>query len=261
MSKVIGIIELTPKPGFPKLTGKEGDETLTMKYTCAEDELSTLPDYTDSFSDTRYPYFTSLTGHLLDVKDITRDNTGEFYHVELQFKDPQGGSGGSVPSGPIKEEWNCKTQDYDVPIEQHEDYLVNWNHRLIGSETATEAPSWWYTSKTSEISKDDAKKYAWIKPGDKVPDGWHEIFDVQQKGVESFRSGVTTVNCVKRCTDRNKLIADANKDYMRQTPKETFGKTGSWLRGGSSFDKEGRYWVMTVSYLNFKQINLVVYPH
>jgi hypothetical protein len=30
----------------------------------------------------------------------------------------------------------------------------------------------------------------------------------------------------------------------------TFGKEGEWLRGGSKLKKEGRYWVLTVSWLN-----------
>ena len=39
----------------------------------------------------------------------------------------------------------------------------------------------------------------------------------------------------------------------------TFGKSGEWLRGGSKLKKEGRYWVLTVSYINSKVIDRDIY--
>lgn len=252
MAKVVGTIELTPQPGFPTLKGKDGDETIVMKYTCAEDELSTLPDYGDSFTDSRYPYFVSLTGHLLETKEIIRDKSGEFYDITLNYKDPQGGSG-NVPSGPVMEDWDYETQDYDVPIEQHANYLACWNHRFIVKSGQSPDPALWSTATNTELEEADAKKIAWIKPGDKVPEGWYEWVAAQKPGVESFRSGITTVNYVKRCTNLKKLLASAQDDYKIKTPKFTFDKGGEWLRGGSRFKKEGRLWVYTTSFLNAEE--------
>ncbi len=245
----VGIIELTPQPGFPTLKGKEGDETLKMKYTCAESELSALPDYGDSFTDTRYPFFCSLTRHLLEVKDISRDESGEFYWVELEFKNPEGG-GADVPSGPIKEEWEKDGQDYDVPIEQHPDYLIKWNHKIICKKGVNVAYSGWGTAIGTKIPAPDNESYAWIKPGDAIKDGWEIFADEIKKGVESFRSGITTVTLVQRCTDLKKLIISGKNEYKRQTPANTFDKEGEWLRGGSKLKKEGRFWVMTTSWIN-----------
>ena len=258
MAKVVGIIELTSKPGFPILKGKDGDETLTMKYTCAESDLPVLPDYGDSFSDTRYPYFAAMTGHILDVKDISRDNSGEFYHVELQFKDPQGG-GGNAPSGPVMEEWDYDSQDYDVPVENHPNYRTKWNHKIIAIKGTTIAYSGWADATDTKISSPDSDKYKWQKPDETVPPGWDVWCAETEKGVESYRSGHTTVNWMKRCTDLKKLIASAQKDRTIVTPEKTFGRDGEWLRGSSKLKKEGRYWVMTVPFLNFEYINRKLY--
>jgi hypothetical protein len=252
MAKIVGTIELTPQPGFPTLKGKDGDETIVMKYTCAEDELATLPDYGASFTDSRYPFFGSLTGHLLETKEIVRDKSGEFYDITLNYKDPQGGSG-NVPSGPVAEEWDYETQDYDVPIEQHSAYRTKWNHKIaVIKGTSVAYPRWSDdTGKApNEMSQEDSKKYAWLKPDDKIPDGWEFWTGATKPGLESFRSGITTVNWVKRCTNLNKLIALATDDYKIKTPKHTFGRSGKWLRGGSRFKKEGRVWVYTTRYLN-----------
>ena len=68
--------------------------------------------------------------------------------------------------------------------------------------------------------------------------------------MESFRRGITTVQWIKRCGNKRKLEKSAQQDYTIQTPKETFGKTGNWLRGGSKIRKNGKKWELTVSFLN-----------
>jgi hypothetical protein len=254
MAKVVGTIQLTAQPGFPQLTGADGDETITMKYRCSDADLASLPDYGDMFSDSNYPYFTTFTGNIVETRNIARDKSGEFYDVTLTYKRAEG-SGGTTPSGPVIEEWDYETQDFDVPIEQHPNYLACWNYRFICIQGELEDVNLWSTAENTELDEDQSKKYAWIKPGDKVPEGWYEVHEVYKPGVESYRTGVTTVNCMKRCTDLKKLIASAANDYKIQTPYSgnkpmTFGKEGEWLRGGSKLKKEGRYWVLTVSWLN-----------
>lgn len=252
MAKVVGTIQLTPQPGFPKLTGSDGDETITMKYRCTEEELPALPQYGDTYD------FAGVTGNTLETRNIERHSSGEFYDVVLTYKAPPSEMK-SVPSGPVMEEWDYETQDYDVPIEQHENYLTCWNHRFIVIKGEVENIELWSTATNTELDEDQSAKYAWIKPGDKVPSGWYEQHAEYKPGVESYRAGITTVNCVKRCTDVKKLIADAIKDYTIQTPAKTYGRTGEWLRGGSKIKKEGRYHVLTVSYLNIQEIDRDIY--
>lgn len=249
---------MTGQPGYPQLSGSEGDETITMKYRCTEAELSALPDYGDTFADTNHPYFMTFTGNLLDTKSIIRDKTGEFYDVTLTYK-PLSSEMKSVPSGPVMEEWDYETQDYDVPIEQHANYLACWNHRFVVKKGEVEDIELWSTAENTELDDEQSAKYAWIKPGDKIPEGWYEQHAVYKPGVESFRSGLTTVNLVKRCTDLKKLIASAANDFKIQTPAKTFGKAGQWLRGGSKLKKEGRYWVLTVSWLNRDEWDTQIY--
>ena len=174
MAKVVGTIQLTAQPGFPQLSGADGDETITMKYRCSDADLASLPDYGDTFSDSNHPYFTTFTGNILETKNITRDKSGEFYDVTLTYKRSEG-SPGAVPSGPVMEEWDYDTQDKDVPIEQHPNYLTKWNHVIIARTGTNVAYSGWNTDTGKDpnvMSKENVKIYRWIKPDDPVPNGW-----------------------------------------------------------------------------------------
>jgi hypothetical protein len=257
MAKVIGIIEMRPRPGFPTLKGSDGDEVLAMQYTCSEDELTAIPEYGDNFTDSRYPFFTALTSHVLDKRNITRDKSGELYTLELEYRSPAGDA--NSPSGPVMEEWDYETQDYDVPIEQHPNYRTCWNYRFIVIKGETPDPELHSAATDTELTEGEAEKYAWIRLGDKVPVGWYEWGSPQKKAVESYRAGITTVNRIWRCSNLKKLTVDINKDYTISAPDKTFGKTGEWLRGGSKIKKEGRMWVLTVSYLNIKEIDRDIY--
>jgi len=154
------------------------------------------------------------------------------------------------------------TQDYDVPLAQHKNYKYFWNHKLIGKllkDKSPITPSWYNEKTTGEITGPDAMKYKWIKPNDKVPDGWCVLTNEGKPGVESFRSGITTVQMIKRSGNKRNLEKSAASDYTMETPKETFGKTGSWLRGGSKIRKSGKRWELTVSYLNSKYYDKDLY--
>ena len=54
-------------------------------------------------------------------------------------------------------------------------------------------------------------------------------------------------------------MRSAEKDYTIQEPPDAFGRTGQWLRGGSSIRKTGRYWELSVSYLNSKEWDKEMY--
>ena len=109
------------------------------------------------------------------------------------------------------------------------------------------------------MDKNSAGVYKWLQPGDKCPEGFVVIARETKPGVESFRRGITTVQWVRRCGCKRKLEKSAALDYTIQMPKETFGKSGLWLRGGSKIRRNGRKWELTVSFLNSMDYDVDLY--
>lgn len=256
-AKLIGDPEWVLQPGYPKLSGQDGGETLTVEIVATADGLRRyLPRFGDPFHSEdpffgRY-YFLTLSGR--DVEPMKGNLT---YRVSLTF-DTSNSDDDSAEAIVIRE---CEkdTQDTDVPIEQHRRYCVSWNYALFAKTGITATPGWWESATTRVMSPDDVKQYMWLKPGEPAPDGWYLLKEETMANVESFRDGITTVLVIERSTNKRKLQRQAKLDYTIQSPPDTFGRSGEWLRGGSKLRKNGRYWEQTVPYLNSAKIDRRLY--
>ena len=262
MRKVIGELKWVLVKGYPQISGQEGIEQLTVKYTARSDGIDDLlPEYGSYYINHADPFFERYSNMRLNSRTITPLDSGNVLEITLVYAIPEG----ELPdfASAVSEEWEYDTQDYDVPIAQHEKYRYCWNHKLIGKIDKTGSlparPEWFNTAVSAEIGGDSAANYKWIKPGDKPPDGWNVVADETKPGVESFRSGITTVQLIKRSGSKANLERDARSDYTIQAPKETFGRTGIWLRGGSKIRKCGKKWELTVSFLNSKNYDEDLY--
>lgn len=259
--KLIGDVKWVMMTGYPEVSGTDGVEQLTVKYTAnAEGIEDRLPEYGSFYENSAAPFFDRYTGLKLSTRSIKPMDSGNVFEITLGYILPEN----LLPNftSTVSEEWEYDTQDYDVPLAQHKNYKYFWNHKLIGKllkDKSPITPSWYNEKTTGEITGPDAMKYKWIKPNDKVPDGWCVLTNEGKPGVESFRSGITTVQMIKRSGNKRNLEKSAASDYTMETPKETFGKTGSWLRGGSKIRKSGKRWELTVSYLNSKYYDKDLY--
>lgn len=249
--KVIGNVSWVLCPGYPQVSGTDGIEQLTVKYTANEDGLAAnLPEYRDFYVNSGAAWFAKYEGMRLTGRNIVPLASGDVFEVTLTYAYADN----ELPdtSSTLSEEWEYDTQDYDVPLAKHTNYCYCWNHKLAAKTSAgSDVPEWFETAANEVLSKSDAAVYKWLKPGDKCPEGYAVIAQETKAGVESFRRGITTVQWIKRCGNKRKLEKSAQLDYTIQTPKETFGKpkTGNWLRGGSKIRKNGKKWELTVSFL------------
>lgn len=255
MRKIIGDLTWVLANGYPQISGQDGVEQLTVKYTAHSDGIAEiLPDYGTFYVNNADPFFDRYCNMRLSGRTITPLSSGNVFEITLVYSVPED----ELPnfSSTVSTEYEYDTQDYDVPIAQHDKYRYCWNHKLIGkldkNGSLPAVPGWFETALTSKIDNSDAVNYKWIKPGDKPPDGWNVVADETKPGVESFRSGITTVQMIKRSGSKSNLERDARADYTIQAPAETFGRTGFWLRGGSKIRKSGKKWELTVSFLNSK---------
>lgn len=254
--KIIGNVQRVLCPGYPQVSGTDGIEQLTVKYTMNEIGLEELPEYGSFYVNSGAAWFAQYDGMRLKSRTITPLDSGDLFEVTLiyEFIDSE------LPSPPLSEEWECDTQDYDVPIAKHSKYRYCWNHKLAARTTAgSSVPSWFREAVSEVIAAEHADNYKWLKPDDKCPEGYAIVAQETKPGVESFRRGITTVQWIRTCGNKKKLEKNAQLDYTIQTPKETFGKTGAWLRGGSKIRKNGKKWELTVSFLNSQEYDTDLY--
>lgn len=240
--------------GYPQLSGSDETDQMTVKYAVRAGSFS-LPDYGSAYSPVA-GWDSQFSSMHLTGRNVAPLDSGEMLEVTLTYEY----NDDDIPDAVIRNEWEYDTQDYDVPLAQHPKYLFCWNHKLAAKTSAGSAvPAWFETAKSDVLGKADAEKYKWLKPGDKCPEGYAVIAREKKPGVESYRRGITTVQWIRRCRSKKKLEKEAAKDYTIATPKETFGKTGNWLRGGSKIRKNGRKWELTVSFLNSKEYDKDLY--
>lgn len=247
-AKLVGNPDWVIQPDYPELSGEEGDEQVTVKIVATAKGLQeNLPFYGDPFKSDD-PFFSGYRFLVLTTRTVKCDAGRKTYSVTLSYGTPDGSD--SNTEATVRREVEYQTQDVDIPLEQHPKYRTCWNHVLLAKIGIDATPEWWGTATDTKISSADAQNFAWGKPGDQPPDGWYCRVAETKKGVESYRQGICTVNAIDRSTNKNYLTRSAQKDYTIQTPPDTFGRSGQWLRGGSLIRKNGRYWELSVSYLN-----------
>lgn len=253
MVKIIGDIGIMMCPGYPSLSGTDSCEQITVKFTFSADRMFELPNYGSCFQHEDYKFFERFSHLKLRQRTVVPLPGGSLYEVTLVYAEDESSSSEAV----IKEEVSYKTQDVDIPLEQHKNYRTCWKYQLAGKNDSP-VPGWWKTATTQEIPSADRGRYLWIKPGEKPKDGWSVLKD-RTKPATSYRAGVTTVSVTQRTTNKKKLEKSARLDYTVQSPPDDFGRGGYWLRGGSEIKKEGRYWVLSVTYLNTRIIDKDIY--
>lgn len=248
-AKIVGEINWLLQPNYPKSSGEEEAETIEVKYIAGNDLLPTvLPDYGTTFNDYRWPFYSAMDHLTLSSRTVTAMEGCYTYFVELTY---------TVP--PKMLEVSYQSPSFTVPIEQHPNYRTSWNYLLLAKDGVQQSPSWWVEEKTTKINEADSKNYAWAKAGDKVPDGWYTLKDLEKPGVEIFQTSVPIVTVRRLSLYEDDLEKIAGKDNTQQNPPETYGYTGEWLQSNSSMSKEGRFYVLTTVYKGSKDIDDDIY--
>lgn len=246
-ARLVGNPDWVVQPEYPELSGQNGDETITLQIIATAAGMVNLPSYGEEFKSDD-PFFSSFSWLVLTTRTVKAIPGKQTYLVTLVYTTPDNAAVNYEAT--VSAEVEYTTQDVDIPLAQHENYRMCWDHVLIARSDTNHVPGWYFTATDQKIPDDYAGKYAWMKPGDKIPDGWICAAAETKPGVESFRQGICTVTETRKSTNKNYLSRSSKSDYTIQKPPDTFGRPGEWLRGGSSIRKNGRYWELTVAYLN-----------
>jgi hypothetical protein len=238
---VIGDINYIPQPGYPRLDGTDGDDTIKVKWI-TDDPV--VPDYDTAFYDGRYPFFDNYSHLKLNKKSVVKQ-PGR-YVVSLEYGEDE--DDGTATVGGSSTVSTCANREVQVPITQHPNYRVCWNHDLHTTESG-DAPGWTPDAKNTELATDVAKKYRWAEPGTMPDTGWRVCAAAKKPGVESYPVFLPEVTVVRTTSSKGYLTRTMAKDGTKQTPPDTFGMSGGeWLQVGSELAKEGKKWVLRTVY-------------
>lgn len=246
------------QPGYPKINMEEDNLTVQEVYVMNPRAMEKLPKIGDRYRG-EMPLRNDVGDLVLTrVQAHPKGGGAEVWEVDLEYGpkplcDDESGSGRNK----VRKWYEMGSEEMDVPLEQHPRYRACWNHRLLAQEGVAAVPAWWETATSTAVAD---RRYRWGAPDEEPEEGWHVLKNETKPGVESFRNGAVTVTVTKSCLRREGFEAEAkSQDYTRGKPGVTFGVGGEWLRGGSSIRREGRRWVMAVTYINAKQIDEDLY--
>ena len=255
--KVVGEISWTVQPGYPKLTNSDGSLELAVNYLLNEKEIGDLPEDRGAFLDSRFPAFHGL-GLILKKSVLTPRPGYRIWLLELNYATPSDSSGENPD---LDETIEFDTDEYEEPLRQVPGYRTHWDHVLLMADDSpvTVYESWWNAA-TNTVVPDSARKYVkWARPDDAVPEGWSVLRAETKPGVTGRLTGAGVVTVVTKATRKSAFTKDMQHDYTRQTPPDTFGLGGQWLRCGSSIRKEGKLWCRTVKFRIAKAVDRDLY--
>ncbi len=142
-----------------------------------------------------------------------------------------------------------------MPIENHKNYLAQWNYYLIAAPGITAVPAWWATAKTTALSDSDAQKYAWISNLGQMrvaSNGayWKELKKPKHPGLNSYDVAVYTITETAKYKSA-KAAGQAVQKCLNNIgfPNETFGNTGgNWKCDDATVSYNGGAWFATMTW-------------
>ena len=265
----MGTVKITKKSdcvkiqGYPQLSVADGVTTITDKFCVVGVTalLDAIPPYGSNFvSDddffAKYSYCRLTRLQVVPQVKGTYEVTLTYEREAEEYDDPD---------AMVRVEVSYSPSNMEVGLESCENYRTIWDHHLAIKKdgAASETVPAWVTSATDtallEAPAESRVDYKWIGKSETIPDAYIVIAACTKPEVENRLVIRKEVNVVKRCTNLRKLVRDASKDGCIQTPPETFGLVGEWLRTASPIQKNGRYWEIHENFIFSQEIDRDIY--
>ena len=145
-----------------------------------------------------------------------------------------------------------------LPIEGLAKYRKKWNYYLMAAPGVTAVPSWWdtATAQTTELTGNDAQKYAWVKSLSEAPvdknGRWHALKNPTKLGQESYELptySITETAKFRSARSAGRMVAGKLNQIGK--PDEDFGMTPSgynWKCDNATVSWNGKYWLATLTW-------------
>lgn len=145
-----------------------------------------------------------------------------------------------------------------LPIEGLPKYRKKWNYYLMAAPGVTAVPAWWdtATAQTTELTGNDAQKYAWVKNLSEAPvdskGRWHALKTPIKPGQDSYEIStysITETAKFRSARSAGSLVSGKLNQIGR--PEEDFGMTPSgynWKCDNATVSWNGKYWLATLTW-------------
>ncbi len=145
-----------------------------------------------------------------------------------------------------------------IPVEKLPNYRKKWNYYLMAAPGVTAVPSWWdtATAQTTELTGDDAQKYAWVKSLSEAPvdknGRWRVLKNPSKPGEDSVdvaTYSITETAKFKSARAAGRMIGNTLNTIGR--PDEDFSMTPSgynWKCDNAEVFYNGKAWFATMTW-------------
>lgn len=195
-------------------------------------------------------------------------NGADIWQVELEYTQSfEWGSYSNVPPTVVgQKSAQLSVKNLQLPLENLENYLWNWNYYLIqkaDSKENTSLPSWWESlGKDSqgylqEIPDADADDYKWVHSMSEKPDGpdeqgnrWYFVAMPTKPGVDYYDWATFVVTESAKYRSASSAGSAINKNINHIiAPSNTFGLNwGNWKLSEANVSYDGKAWIGTCVY-------------
>ena len=184
-------------------------------------------------------------------------NGGNIWNVERRYTTDQDGNFTNKPNVVYgRKSAQLHGGMLSIPIEQHKNYLTNWNFYLAAAPGITYEPDWWLDAKDPVLTTEDAQKFAWIKSPAETPvdsrGRWRIIQKPTYPGLTSYDVAVYTVTETAKFSSAKKAgQMIAKKLNQIGKPEEDFGLTPAgydWKCDDATISYNGGDWFATLTW-------------
>lgn len=154
------------------------------------------------------------------------------------------------------------TRQLQMPLQNLENYLTQWNYYLAGCGDVT-TPGWWQTATDTLIEPDERKTYMWIKSVGQLPtqpneDGeyWGILEQPTKPGVEYYDKAYFVVTEKKKYGSASAAgnAVDRCINSITVHPDNTFGLgNNNWKCDDCTCAYDGRRWIVSTTYTQAPQ--------
>jgi len=193
---------------------------------------SQIPDLGDE-----HPYRDGLYFFDADIKPVS----GGFADLILNYSWRRSGS----------VESQLRNETIDVPLNTHTEYLLRWDHYLIGKAGVTDIPTWWREASSIQevLTEPDFNNYK-LSTTLSLANG-EVLLDSRVKPKNTYSRVKKSVIEKYYHSDLSKVQKPTELAGQRFFPQQTFGignrqRTDQWLVRSAPLTRDMGFWVVTM---------------
>ena len=243
-------MSITVKFNSRQTERNENEIVTTVCWTGSQDEIL-------EFSQADRPGASTADGNLKSSR-VYQESPNIWVCEKKYVTDPDGEFQEKPNSEYGKKSAQLHGSMLSLPIEGLPKYRKKWNYYLMAAPGVTAVPAWWdtATAQTTELTGNDAQKYAWVKSLAEAPvdknGRWHALKNPLKLGQDNYEIStysITETAKFRSARSAGRMVAGKLNQIGR--PEEDFGMTPSgynWKCDNATVSWNGKYWLATLTW-------------